>query len=101
MVLPDASAVMTGPCGETMGIYLRLNGDVIQEATFLTNGCTPAVAYANLLTTLVEGKSVQEAGKVEPQDLIRELLALLDEHDHCAKLAINTLREALGDHPGD
>jgi nitrogen fixation NifU-like protein len=97
MEAPDAQAVVTGVCGETMGIYLRLNGNTIREATFLSDGCTPAVAYANLLTTMVQGMSLTEARRIKPQDLIVELRRLLDGHDHCAKLAVNTLHHALAD----
>lgn len=97
MQAPDAQAVVTGVCGETMGIYLRLNGKTMQEATFLTDGCTPAVAYANLLTTMVQGMSLGEAKRIKPQDLILELRRLLEDHDHCAKLAVNTLRKAIAD----
>ena len=97
MEAPDAQAVVTGVCGETMGIYLRLNGKSIQEATFLTDGCTPAVAYANLVTTMVQGMSLAKAKRIKPEDLIAELRLLLADHDHCAKLAVTTLRQAIAD----
>lgn len=100
MNAPDAQAVVTGVCGETMGMYLRLNGDTIQEATFMSDGCTPAVAYANLVTTMVQGMSLQQAKCVKPQDLIVEMRRLLKEHDHCAKLAVLTLQQAIADGEG-
>ena len=95
MQAPDAQAIITGVCGDTMGIFLRTNGNTIEEATFLSDGCTPAVAYANLLTTMVQGMPLSEARRIKPQDLILELRRVLDDHDHCAKLVVNTLREAL------
>lgn len=101
MEAPDAQAIVTGVCGETMGIYLRLNGRTIQEATFLSNGCTPAVAYANLLTTMVQGLPLGKAKRIKPEDLISELNRSLKDHDHCAKLAVNTLCKAIADWDGE
>lgn len=100
MEAPDAQAVITGVCGETMGMYLRLNSKTIQEATFMTDGCTPAVAYANLVTTMVQGMSLDQAKRIKPKDLIVEMRRLLKEHDHCAKLAVLTLQQAIADCEG-
>jgi nitrogen fixation NifU-like protein len=101
METPDAQAIVTGVCGETMGMYVRLSGKTIQEATFMSDGCTPAVAYANLVTTMVQGMSLDQAKRIKPQDLIVEMRRLLKEHDHCAKLAVLTLQQAIADWEGE
>ena len=31
---PDGFAIITGPCGDTMGMWLRVKGDVIDRITF-------------------------------------------------------------------
>ena len=95
MEAPDAHAIITGWCGDTMEIYLRLNGSTIEEATFMTDGCGPAVASGNMLTTMVQGMALDEANRIDPQDLLPGLDRLPDESAHCAELAVNTLRKAI------
>jgi nitrogen fixation NifU-like protein len=92
---PDAYGIVHGWCGDTMEIYLRLDGERIQEATFMTDGCGPTIACASMLTTMAQGISLEEAGQIAPEDLITALDGLPDESTHCAKLAVSTLREAL------
>jgi nitrogen fixation NifU-like protein len=100
MEAPDAHAIITGWCGDTMEIYLRLNGGMIQEATFMTDGCDPAVASGNMLTTMVQGMALDEANRIDPQDLLLALDSLPDESAHCAELAVKTLREAIANVQG-
>lgn len=95
MEAPDAHAIITGWCGDTMEIYLRVNGSTIEEATFMTDGCGPAVASGNMLTTMVQGMALDEANRIDPQDLLLALDSLPDENAHCAELAVNTLRKAI------
>jgi len=92
---PDACGIVHGWCGDTMEIYLRLDGERIQEAAFMTDGCGPSVACGNMLTTMVQGISLEEAGQIAPEDLITALDGLPDESTHCAELAVSTLRAAL------
>lgn len=91
----DAHAIVHGWCGDTMEIYLRLNEDRISEAMFMTDGCGPSVACGSMLTRLVQGMSLEEAGRIEAEDLIVALDGLPDESVHCAELAVTTLREAI------
>jgi nitrogen fixation NifU-like protein len=51
MEAPDVQAAVTGGCGDTIEIYLRLHGSTIQKATFVTDGCGPSVACGNMLST--------------------------------------------------
>ena len=97
MEAPDAHAVLTGWCGDTVEIYLRLTGDTIQQATFVTDGCGPSVASGNMLTTMVRGLTLDEAGRISPQDLLLALDGLPEDSAHCAELAVNTLRQAAAD----
>ncbi|HNS52310.1 MAG TPA: iron-sulfur cluster assembly scaffold protein [Anaerolineae bacterium] len=95
MDAPDAHAVIAGPCGDTMEIDLRLDGDVIQDARFMTDGCGTSVASGNMLTTMVRGMTLDNADRVSPRDLLLALDGLPDESTHCAHLAVNTLRKAI------
>jgi len=95
MPKPDAYGIVHGWCGDTMEIYLRLNGSRIREATFMTDGCGPSVACGSMLTRLLQGVSLEEASQIEPEDLITALDGLPDESVHCAELTVSTLQEAI------
>jgi nitrogen fixation NifU-like protein len=92
---PDTHAIVCGWCGDTMEIYLRLDGERIKEIAFMTDGCGSAVACGSMLTRLVQGTSLKEADRITPEDLLAALDGLPEESIHCAELAVNTLREAI------
>lgn len=97
---PDAHKIWEGPCGDTMEIYLRLATEgtdkaAIREISFMTDGCGSSVACGSLLTTMVRGRTLEQAGKIQPRDLLIALGGLPQESAHCAFLAVHTLREAI------
>ena len=92
---PDACGLVHGWCGDTMEIYLRLDGERIKEAAFVTNGCGPTVACGGMLTAMVQGMSLEEASEVRPKDLLEALDGLPEQSAHCAELAVSTLQNAL------
>lgn len=92
---PDARGIIHGCCGDTMEIYLRLDGERIAEAAFMTDGHESAIACANVLCEMVCGLSRAEAGRIRPEDVIAALDGLPPARVHCATLAVNTLKKAL------
>jgi nitrogen fixation NifU-like protein len=78
-----------------MEMTLRLNGETIKEATFITDGCGPTLACGSLLTQMLIGMTLAEAEWVLPEDLIKALDGLPEESLHCAGLAVSTLHNAL------
>jgi len=92
---PDCYTYMSGICGDTIGIYIGLDGDRIERIGFVTNGCGPTIACSSALTSMAKGLTVQEATKLTGKDLIGYLGGLPIENAHCADLAVNTLRGAL------
>ncbi len=94
---PDACGIVHGCCGDTMEIYLRLDGETIKDATFMTDGHESAIACGSMLTTLVRGRSMEAADKISPEELMEALGGLPEAKHHCAKLTVNTLLEAVAD----
>ncbi len=92
---PDGHAVVRGPCGDTMEVFLRIVGSRIEVATFGTDGCGPTVACGSMLTRMVQGMTLEQADTVGAGDLIGALDGLPAENVHCAALAVATLRAAL------
>ena len=94
----DGFASVTGPCGDTMEIWLRVKGGNIREATFWTDGCGTSIAAGSMVTELVRGKAIAEGLRITQQDVLDALGGLPEESIHCALLAANTLREAIMDY---
>jgi len=94
----DGFAMITGPCGDTIEIWLRMKEEVIQEATFWTDGCGTSFAAGSMVTELAKGKTVAEAMRISQQDVLDALGGLPEDNQHCALLAANTLKEAVKDY---
>lgn len=48
-------------CGDRVTVYLRMEGDVIQELGFQGSGCAISKAAASMMTSYLKGKTRQEA----------------------------------------
>jgi nitrogen fixation NifU-like protein len=48
-------------CGDTLTVWIRLDGDVISDVSFTGSGCAISKASASLMTQAVKGKSSSEA----------------------------------------
>jgi nitrogen fixation NifU-like protein len=97
MLDPDGHALLFGACGDSMEMFVRLDGACIQLAVFMTDGCGPTVACASMLTSMARAKTLDEAAAIRAVDLVAALGGLPQEHVHCASLAVNTLRLAIMD----
>lgn len=92
---PDARGFVRGSCGDSMQIDLQLKGEIIQEARFITDGCGATIACGSMITQLAQTKTLIEAQQITPEDLLEALNGLPEGHEHCAKLAVQTLCEAI------
>ena len=95
--IPDADgfASVTGPCGDTMEIWLKVKKRTIVNVTFWTDGCGPSIAAGSMVTELAHGKAIGQAMRINQQDVLDALGGLPEESIHCALLASNTLKEAI------
>ena len=97
--LPDkeinVSQSYTGPCGDTIQFFLKINNNIIEEANFITDGCIAAVATASQTILLIKGKSLNFADKLKARDINRALKGLPKDHKHCAKLALKALNSTI------
>jgi len=92
---PDAVGEIKGPCGDTMKISLRIKTGRIRDVRFWTDGCGATIACGSMLTKMINGKSVEEAANITNETLTDALIGLPEEHLHCAKLAVDTLQDAI------
>jgi len=96
---PDGYARVTGTCGDTMEMSVRMDGDVVTACGFQTDGCGTTMVCGSAATWLATNRTFVEAlGAVNTRGIL-ELLGGLPEADvHCAELAAETLRRALAEY---
>lgn len=94
---PDGYACITGPCGDTMQVWVRVADGAVAEATFWTDGCGPSIVCGSMVTILARGRTTGEAAAIDQQAVLDALGGLPEESRHCALLAARTLAEALAD----
>jgi nitrogen fixation NifU-like protein len=98
--LSDADGVgrVTGTCGDTVQIQIRVENGRIVESRFLTDGCGTSIACGSMLTEMSKGKTIEEALMINSGDLLRSLDGLPEEYVHCTVLAVDTLHAAIDDY---
>ena len=103
-------------CGDRLSVYLKIDGDVLNDVNFLGSGCAISKASASLMTEAVKGKTISEARqllqyfhKMITDDTVMpdpaalgKLAVFVGVRDYptrvkCATLAWHTLRAAFED----
>ena len=54
-------------CGDALVVYVKMNGDVIEDVSFQGSGCAISVASASLMTEILKGKTLEEADAIYEQ----------------------------------
>lgn len=100
--MKDANAVGTvgnATCGDIMKIFMRINDDgVIEDVSFQTFGCGAAIATSSVATSMIKGKTVDEALKITNQQVVDELGGLPAQKLHCSVLAEEAIKAAINDY---
>jgi nitrogen fixation NifU-like protein len=95
---PDGYARVTGPCGDTMEIFLRFEKGKVKDASFQTDGCGGSAACGSFAAELALGKGPDDLIEITGESILRVLGGFPKEDQHCAFLAANTLQEALSEY---
>ena len=86
-------------CGDVLKLQIKVNEEtgVIEDARFKTYGCGSALASSSLVTELVKGLTLEEAGEIK-NSVIAEELALPPIKIHCSILAEDAIKAAIADY---
>ena len=84
-------------CGDVMKLQIKVKDGVILDAKFKTFGCGSAIASSSLITEMVKGKSLEDAGKIKNIEIAQEL-ALPPVKIHCSVLAEDAIKAAIEDY---
>ena len=100
--MPDANAigkVGNTACGDIMQIFLKINKKgIIEDASFQTFGCAAAIVSSSVACDLIKGITIEEALKIENQEII-DILGGLPQHKiHCSVLAKEAIEDAINNY---
>ena len=51
-------------CGDTLHVYLHVEDGIVKDVSFQGSGCAISKASASLMTSMIKGKTVEEAEKL-------------------------------------
>ena len=76
-------------CGDHFTVYLKMEGDKIQDVSFQGSGCAISKASASMMTQSIKGKTMAEAEKIfEKFHQLVTGAAESDEGEELGKLAV-------------
>ncbi|MFW9818334.1 MAG: iron-sulfur cluster assembly scaffold protein [Candidatus Thorarchaeota archaeon] len=81
--------------GDFLGLYLKIENNIIVKANFITDGCGVMIASASEMTINITGKSIEYAKNLKPDNLINTLKGIPPDEIHCVNLAIKSLKNAI------
>jgi nitrogen fixation NifU-like protein len=84
-------------CGDVLKLQIEVHEGIITDAKFKAYGCGSAIASSSLVTTMLKGKTLAEAGAIKNSHIAEEL-ALPPVKIHCSVLAEDSIRAAIADY---
>lgn len=100
----DGVGVVGSPvCGDMMKVWIKVDekSGRIKELRWRTFGCASAIASTSVMSEMVTrngGMTLEEALKITPQDILKELGGLPEPKIHCSVLGDQALRAAIEDY---
>ncbi|MBC8429125.1 MAG: Fe-S cluster assembly scaffold IscU [Candidatus Endolissoclinum sp.] len=96
---PTVGTGMVGApsCGDVMKLQIKVKDDIIEDVKFKTYGCGSAIAASSMVTTVLIGKTLDEAKKIKNTEIVEEL-ELPPVKIHCSVLAEDAIKSAIKDY---
>jgi len=101
---PDGIGKAENPeCHEVMYLYIKVGKnkegkEIIKNIKFTTYGCAATLSSASVTTQLAKGKTLEEAEKIEMEEIIGLVNGLPVIKVHCSKLGCEALKIAIKDY---
>lgn len=91
----DRHARMKGSCGDTMEMYIKVKEGRIEQASYVTDGCSSSSIAGSFTAEMAMGKTFEEVLDMTGPDVLKVIGTFPEAEEHCAHLAVTTLKEAL------
>lgn len=87
-------------CGDQMIMMIKVDKKkgILTDCKWKTYGCASAIASTSVLSEMVKGMKIEEAYKLSPKDITKELGGLPEHKIHCSVLGDKALRAAIDDY---
>ncbi|MBE0644865.1 MAG: iron-sulfur cluster assembly scaffold protein [Bacteroidetes bacterium] len=95
---PTISVRHQAGCGDVLMLDLRIEENIIRDAAFRFVGCSGLQASASGVAEMVIGKSIDEAERIEMQDIVDWLEGLPRNKFECAEASSITLHKAIAEY---
>jgi len=96
---PDGVGEEGNPvCGDMMTFYIKVKDDRLEDVKFKTFGCGAAIAVSSMVSEMAKGKTLEEARKITPELVAKELEGLPKNKFHCSNLGAQALNKAIDDY---
>jgi nitrogen fixation NifU-like protein len=83
-------------CGDDLILYLKWNGEILNEISFEGFGCAISQSGASMLTDMVKGMTKLEIGRLAPSTMYELFgVEITPQREKCALLALDTLKRAI------
>ncbi len=93
---PDGVGEEGNPvCGDMMTFYIKVKGNRLDDVKFKTFGCGAAIAVSSMVSEMAKGKTIDEARKITPELVAKELEGLPKNKFHCSNLGAQALNKAI------
>lgn len=97
---PSGMGSAVGKCGDSLEVSLRIESGGIADIKVFPRGCIYTLVCASAMSQLAKGRELEQALELEQHDVVAALGGLPEDYLHCARLAVNTLGEAISDYFG-
>ena len=85
-------------CGDMMTFYIKVDNNHLSDVKFKTFGCGAAIAVSSIVSEMAMGKTLEEARKITPALVAKELEGLPKNKYHCSNLGAQALNKAIDDY---
>ena len=89
------ASVVNPACGDTLKIYVKLDGEKVADAKYKIYGCAAAVAASSVVTGMMIGKSLSDIESIKRDEVDASLGGLAPTHAHTAVLAEDAVKAIL------
>jgi len=85
-------------CGDMMTFYIKVKDNKLEDVKYKTFGCGAAIAVSSMVSEMAKGKTIEEAKKITPESVAKELEGLPKQKFHCSNLGAQALSKAIEDY---